>query len=432
MVNMIVILKILAVVALVLTNAFFVASEFAIVKIRETRLLELADAGSLRARIALGMVRNLDSYISATQLGITIVNLALGWMAEPLVTEQITPLLFLIGIDNEAVVRSIAVVAGFSIITFLTIVFGELGPKSLAIFRVEGTALLIAAPLRVFHFIFYPAIWFLNFSARTTLGIFGITPAREEDLAHTEAELRMILSESARGGHISEREKRISARALRLAELTVRQVMVPRNEIVFFSLAEPIEANLAKARRDNYARYPLCETDLDSAFAIVHLRDVLWAQGCNAVPDLRGISRELIIFSESDNLETVLQRFRDSHIHLALVVDEHGVVSGLVTLENVIEQLVGEIQDEFDREPPWLRKLDEKAYEVQGRTPLTVLRERLELELNGEDAVTLSGFITGRLGRFPRAGDVVPMPGWTLTVTRVEGMTAASCRLERN
>ena len=429
---MIVILKILAVVALVLANAFFVASEFAIVKIRETRLLELAEAGSLRARLGLTLVRNLDAYLSATQLGITIVSLALGWLGEPLVAEQIEPLLVRLGVESEAAARSVSIAVGFSLITFATIVFGELAPKSLAIFRAEGTTLWIAAPLRLFHFTFYPVIWLLNSAANLALRLVGIEPAREEELAHSEAELRMILSESARGGHISEREKRISARALRLAELTVRQVMVPRNEIVFFSLAVPIEDNLAKARRDNYARYPLCETDLDSAFAIVHLRDVLWAQGCNAVPDLRGLSRELILFSETDNLETVLQRFRDSHIHLALVVDEHGVVSGLVTLENVIEQLVGEIQDEFDREAPWLRKLDEKTYEVQGRTPLTVLRERLELDVDGAIAVTLSGFITGRLGRFPRSGDVVPLPGWTLTVTRVEGMTAASCRLERN
>jgi CBS domain containing-hemolysin-like protein len=428
---MIILLKIAAVVALVLANAFFVASEFAIVKIRETRLLELAEGGSLRARIGLTLVHNLNASLSATQLGITIVSLALGWLGEPLVAEQLEPVLRFLGVHNEAAVRSVSVVVGFTLISFVVIVFGEQAPKSLGIIRAEGTTLMIAAPLRLFHFAFYPVIWLLNMSSNLALRLVGISAAGEDAVAHSESELRMILSESARGGHISEREKRISERALRLSELTARQVMVPRNEVVYFSLAEPLAASLAKARRDNYARYPLCETDLDSAFGIVHLRDLLWLCGREPGPDLRALARELILFSEDDNLEVVMQRFRDSHIHLGLVVDEMGVVSGLVTLENVLEQLVGEIQDEFDREPPWVKKLDDGGYEVQGRTPLTVLRERLELEISDEDAVTLSGFVTGQLGRFPREGDRVELTDWVIAVTKVEGLKATSCRVER-
>jgi len=427
---MIILLKISAVAALVLANGFFVASEFAIIKIRETRLQELAEAGSLRARIGISLVQNLNRYLSATQLGITIVSLALGWLGEPLVAEQLEGLLHYFGVTGARTVQSISVATAFTIITFAMIVFGELGPKSLAISKTEGTMLLISVPLRLFHLLFYPVIWVLNLTATAALRAIGLRPWEDDEAAHSEAELRIILSESARGGHISEREKRISARALRLAELTARQVMVPRNEVVYFSLAEPLDSNLAKAQRDNYARYPLCETDLDSAFGIIHLRDLLWLCSREPGPDLRALARELLIFSESDNLEIVMQRFRDSHIHLALVVDESGVVSGLVTLENVLEQLVGEIQDEFDREPPWIKKLD-GGYEVQGRTPLTVLRERLELDLSGESAVTLSGFVTERLGRFPREGDSVELAGWTVTVTKVDGLKAKTCRLER-
>ena len=376
-------------------------------------------------------MQNLNRYLSATQLGITIVSLALGWLGEPLVAEQLEGLLHYLGVTSPAAVHSISVAVAFTLITYAMIVFGELGPKSLAISKTEGTMLLISIPLRLFHFLFYPIIWVLNLTATAVLRAIGLRPWEDDEAAHSEAELRMILSESARGGHISEREKRISERALRLTELTARQVMVPRNEAVYFSLAEPLEASLAKARRENYARYPLCETDLDSAFGIIHLHDLLWVCGTDPGPDLRALARELILFSEDDNLEVMLQRFRDSRIHLALVVDERGVVSGLVTLENVLEQLVGEIQDEFDREPPWMKKLDGGGYEVQGRTPLTVLRERLELEIADEDAVTISGFVTGQLGRFPREGDQVELPGWVVTVTKVEGLTATSCRIER-
>ena len=425
-------LTFIAVFGLVLLNGFFVASEFAIVKIRESRLRELAAGGSLRARVALRLVNNVNSYLSATQLGITISSLGLGWLGEPVVSASIEPLLRLAGVKSGAAVSSISVAVGFALITFLVIVFGELAPKSLAISRPEGATLLVAVPLRLFHWVFFPVIWLLNGAAIGVLRLLGFRPVAAGELAHTEAELRIILSESARGGHISEREKRISARALRLSELQVRQVMVPRNEVVYFSLSDSLETNLAKARRDNYARYPLCETDLDTAIGVIHIRDLLWVCGREPGPDLRPLARELILFPERENLETVLQRFRDQQIHLALVVDEMGAVSGLVTLENVLEQLVGEIQDEFDREPPWIHKLDDRAYEAAGRTPLTVLRERLDLDLVETSVVTLSGFITERLGRFPKEGDAIAVPGWTITVTKTAALKVITCRLERN
>jgi CBS domain containing-hemolysin-like protein len=428
---MIIAIKICAVLALVLINGFFVASEFAIVKIRETRLMELAEAGNIRARVGRVLVRNLDAYLSATQLGITMASLGLGWMGEPLVSEQLRPLFRFAGVHGSATVSSISIVTGFIIITFLHIVFGELAPKSLAIRRTEGTALWVSMPLRLFFWIFWPAIWLLNAAALGSLKLMGIAPASREELAHSDAELMMILSESEAGGQISEQERKISVRALRLADMKARQVMVPRNEIVYFSLAQGLESSLAKARRNNFARYPLCETDLDKAIGMVHIRDVLWMLREPGEPDLKAVAHEALLVSEEESLEKVLQRFRDTHIHLALVVDEVGAVSGLVTLEDVLEQLVGAIQDEFDTESPWLKKTGPGAYEAAGRAPLALLRSKFGVGIEDTDVVTLSGLITDRLGRFPREGDVVRIEDWKVTVTRTEALKVKTCLLER-
>jgi len=428
---MIVFLKILAVLGLVFLNGFFVAAEFAIVKMRETRLIELSDEGNVRARVARSLVEKLDAYLSATQLGITIASLGLGWIGEPFVSHQLEPLLKIIGVVNPAAVSTISFAAGFLIITFLHIVFGELAPKSLAIQRTEPTTLWVSIPLRLFYWAFFPAIWILNEAAAGALRLVGIRPASEEELAHSEAELVMLLSESARGGHISEQEKAISGRALRLAEMKVRQIMAPRNEVVYFSLQDPLETHLAKARRHNFARYPLCETDLDSVIGMVHIRELFWMMQEGGEQDLRALALELLIVSEDDSLERVLHRFRDTHTHLAVVVDEMGSVSGVVTLEDVIEQLVGPIQDEFDRERPWLKKTGEGEYETSGRAPLTVLSERLGIEFEKNNVVTLSGYFTERLGRFPREGDTLEAGGWRISVTRTEGIKVRSCRIQK-
>jgi CBS domain containing-hemolysin-like protein len=403
-----------------------VASEFAIVKIRETRLIELAKQGKLRARVARNIVKSLDAYLSACQLGITIASLGLGWLGEPMVAEQLEPLLHHLNIKNPAVVTSISVITGFSIITFLHIVLGELAPKTLAIRRAEGTALWTAIPLQLFFWTFLPIIWALNHAANATLKVFGIAPAHENELAHTEGELIMILSEAARGGHISEREKRISERALRLADLKVRQIMIARGEIAYFSLADPLDRNLAKARRGNFARYPICETDLDKVMGMVHIRDVFWMLREKGEVELKDLVREILVVSEEESLEIMLERFQTAHIHLALVVDEMGTVSGMVTLEDVLEQLVGAIQDEFDSETPWIKQSGPDSYEVAGRAPLAKLRRRIAIELDDQDAITLSGYFTERLGRFPRVGDQLQAGEWTVSVIKTDGLKVGS------
>lgn len=423
--------KIAAVLGLVGLNGFFVAAEFALVKVRETRLAELAAAGNFRAKIARRLVGNLDAYLSATQLGITLASLALGWMGEPLVSEPLEPLLRRLGVTSHTLATSIAVAVGFILISSLHIVFGEQAPKSLAIRRTEGAVLWIALPLRVFHFVFFPAIWLLNTAAVGAISLLGIKPATEEELAHSQAELQMLLSASARGGQISEQEKKISARALRFADLRARQIMVPRHEVVYLSLADPLETNLAKARTNNFARYPLCEKGLDTVVGMVHLRDLLWMVQDGKASDLRGIAHELLLFSEDETLEAMLTRFKQAHIHLALVVDESGVVSGIVTLENVIEQLVGPIQDEFDEETPRLKRIGPEVYSAAGNAPLTLLREKFGLPFSDPEVATLSGYLTKELGRFPQEGDALSIGEWQVTVTKADALAVKTCRLEK-
>jgi CBS domain containing-hemolysin-like protein len=428
---MIVLAKSLAIIGLVLINGFFVAAEFAIVKVRATRLTELAERGKVRARIARGILGDLDAYLSACQLGVTMASLALGWLGEPLVADQLRPLLLHLRIENPAVVSTVSILAGFILITFLHIIFGEQAPKIIAIRRVESAALWVAVPLRLFYYTFLPAIWLLNQGATLTLAVLGIQAASDHELAHTESELRLILSEAARGGHISEHEQRISERALRLADLQVRQVMVPRGEVVYFSLADPLETNLAKARRHSFTRYPLCETDLDRPMGMIHIRDVLWVLREREAVDLRALAHELLLVSENESVEAMLERFRDSHIHLAVVVDEAGTVSGVVTLEDVLEQLVGAIHDESDREQPWIKPAGPDRYEIAGRAPLTMLTRRLGIEFDAHDIITLSGYVTAELGRFPRPGDRVVVGPWSVTVVRVDALKIAAAMIER-
>jgi magnesium and cobalt exporter, CNNM family len=428
---MIILLKFIAVLGLVFFNGFFVASEFAIVKMRATRLSELADTGHIRASVAKKIVNNLDAYLSATQLGITISSLGLGWLGEPLISHQIAPFLEKAGITSETMITSISFVAGFSIITFLHIVFGELAPKSLAIQRTEGTTLWVSIPLRLFYWIFFPAIWVLNSAAIGVLRLVGVKPANEVELSHSEAELFMILSESVKGGHISEKEKEISEKALRLADWKARQVMVPRNEVVFFSLSDEIEQNLEKARANNFARYLLCEDAIDTVIGMVHIRDLLWMMHEQGEADLKSIALEVVVVSEESSLEDVLKKLRDTHIHMAVVTDEKGVLSGVVTLENVLEQLVGQIQDEFDNETPWCREIIEDVYDVSGRAPLTAVHARLGIKFGDLHAVTISGFLTEVIGRFPQKGDVVNVDNWRAEVTDTEALKVKTCRLTK-
>jgi CBS domain containing-hemolysin-like protein len=423
----------LLVVVLVLLNGFFVAAEFAIVKVRDTQLQPLAGKGNRRARMARRVVGNLDAALSATQLGITLASLGLGWFAEPIFARLLTPFMDGLGMESEKLRHSVSFGVGFSVITFLHIVAGELAPKSLAIQKPLPTSLWVAEPLLWFYRASYPFIYVLNNTALWLLRQFGLEAASEAELHHSEEELRLLFSATHRqsGGTVLGRE--IVLNALDLRQRLVREVMQPRREMVAFSTAQSLTECLNLAEKTRYSRFPICqEGDLDRTLGVVHIKD-LYAMRlkARAAADLLPVARKLIYVPASARLEGLLQLLLERKLHLAVVVDEYGSTIGMVTLEDILEELVGQIQDEFDQERPPVRKLDERTWEVDGSLPLHELAELVEEPLHEEGITTTSGWVTHRLGGFPKAGDEVEVGLYQLRVEELDGLRVARLRVTR-
>ena len=428
---LIIALKILAVFLLVLLNGFFVATEFALVRIRETQLDALVAKGQRRAKLALHIVRNLNSYLSATQLGITMASLGLGWIGEPVFTTLLTPLLIPLGVDSEAWQHSISFAVGFSALTFLHITVGELAPKWMTIQKPLPVALWAARPLRWFYLAFYPFNRLLNLAARGLLRQMGIEPDAEISGAQSEDELRLVLGSVSQSGVTFGRN--IVLNALDLRRRVAREVMSPRPEIVAFNTEASLAECIALAEQTRYSRFPLCEAgDLDRTRGVIHIKD-LYAQRDRArtAADLLPAAHKLVYVPETGRLEKLLQLFLERKLHVAVVVDEFGGTLGIVTLEDVLEELVGQIQDEFDEEKPELTRLSENVWEVSGALPLHELQKLVGETGRGEDAATASGWITQRLGGFPKAGDTLTLGACELRVEEMDGPRVARFKITR-
>jgi CBS domain containing-hemolysin-like protein len=418
-------INIVIIVVLILLNAFFVAAEFALVKIRETQLDTLAAKGHRRAKIARHIIANLNSFLSATQLGITMASLGLGWVGEPLFTRVLSPLLVRLGVQSDAMLHSISFALGFSALTFLHISAGELAPKWTAIQKPLPIALWVAQPLRWFYIASYPFNWILNRTARWLLRQVGIEAGGEGERAHSDEELRLVVAASQKQAGATTLGRDIVLNALDLRRRVARQVMRPRQEIAALDTEGTIAECLDVAEKTRYSRFPLCEKgDLDKTLGVVHIKD-LYAMRLQARSgaDLLPVTRKLIYVPETARLEKLLQLFLDRKLHMAIVVDEYGGTMGMVTLENVLEELVGQIQDEFDQEKPLLVRTGETTWEVAGTLPLHELQEVVGGQLQEEEGVTTaSGWVTQRLGGFPKVGDVVDAGSYQLRVEAMDGM----------
>jgi CBS domain containing-hemolysin-like protein len=424
-------LKIAAVFGLVLLNGFFVAAEFALVKVRTTQLEPFIVKGYRRARVARRIVHNLDAALSATQLGITLASLGLGWIGEPVFARLLHPLMQALNIESPQLQHSISFAVGFSVITFLHIVVGELAPKSLAIRKTVPTSLWVALPLDWFYKVSYPLIWGLNHSANWLLRRFGIEPVSEAELVHSEEELRLIFGAAQKtAGGIG---RDIVLNALDLRRRMVREVMRPRQEIVALDTQASMAECLEVAEKTRYSRFPLCEGgDPDKAIGVVHFKDLFSMRlKAQSGADLMPVVRKLIYVPETARLEKLLQLFLERKLHLAIVVDEYGGTTGLITLENILEELVGQIQDEFDQEKPLLVRTSESSWEIAGALPLHDLAEIVGESLQEEGVTTASGWITHRLGGFPKAGESVTVGAFELRVEEVEGMRVSRLKLTR-
>ena len=424
------ILKILGVFAIVLLNGFFVAAEFAIVKVRATQIEPLVKSGNRSATLAQHLITHLDAYISATQLGITVTSLGLGWVGEPFVAQMLEPLFFLAGVSGTAVVQTTSFALAFGLITFLHIVLGELAPKSLAIQKPRSTALFAARPLHLFFSAFRPFIWLLNRSANVLMRSIGIEPATVGDIAHSEEELRLLLS---RGKTFSSTGKSILLNAMDLQNRTVREVMVPRTSVVFLSTERSLEDNIALALENQFTRYPLCERDLDNVLGMIHLKDLFRLKGeRGGGTRLLEIKREMLFVPETMPLERILNTFLAKRVLMAVAVDEYGGTAGLVTLENVLEELVGDIRDEFDVEQLPVQKVNDNEYLVDGSMPLHEFARMFNVEPDSKDVVTVSGYAIHLLGRVPEKGAQLKLTGWTAIIEAVEKRRVKTMRLRRN
>ncbi|MBK8994284.1 MAG: HlyC/CorC family transporter [Myxococcales bacterium] len=401
-------------IVLVFLNGFFVAAEFALVKVRPTQIEPHLSRGNRRAVVARHMIRHLDAYLSSTQLGITLASLALGWIGEPAFASILRPLLMRLGEPSPAVVSSVSISVAFVSITALHIVIGELAPKSIAIRKAEQSALWTAVPLFLFYKLTFPAIWLLNHAANGLLYLVGVRPVSEAESGHSKEELRMLLA-SAEGNPLSLRKREIVDRLFDFGNKLARQVRVPRHQVVWLSTSSPIEASLERARASGYTRFPVCKEGLDEVLGFVHIKDLFHAK---VRPEsLQAVTRKLEFVPETLPLDRLFDRMQAERLHMVAVVDEYGGVSGIVTLEDVLEDLVGELRDEFDEgERPSLVRMGEGVFVVSGAMLVGEVERLAGIELSDRDEDTLGGVVQSELGRRARVGDRVRIGGAEIEV----------------
>src|SRR6267143_1014389 len=417
----ILIAKLVTVGALVIVNGFFVVAEFALVKIRDSQLKTLADEGIKLGALVNQVKINLNAYLSACQVGITAASLGLGWLGEPFLARMLQPFFAIAGIESQPVIKSISFALAFSAITFLHIVLGEQAPKILAIRKAMSAALFVSAPLRLFYAIFKPAIWFLNAASNWVLRrLVRVEPIAAGELAHSEEELRLIVSESEKSAEVTPLGRELVFNVLDLRDRVVRDIMTPRGEIVYFNLEDGFDANVKKAIESRHTRFPLCRGNLDNTIGLIHIKELLPLMRAEH-PDLLKIKRDLIPLPEMMPLEKLLKLFLSKHAHLALVVDEFGGTVGMVTLENVLEEVVGDIQDEFDVEKEEFRKISASEFTVDGALGLYELNELARLELESADVSTIGGYVTHLLGHLPKQGEQVKIGNYLVTVSQTDG-----------
>jgi len=407
---------------LVLINAFFVAAEFAMVRVRSTRVAALTRAGGWRAQALSVAQRRLDAFLSATQLGITLTSLGLGWVGEPAFAHLLAGAFDALGVESPRVIHNASVAVAFAAITFLHIVVGELAPKSYAIRATERVALWVAVPVRLFQIVFGPALWLLARSSQATLRLLGVSAETSGDHAHSEEELRILLAESHRVGILSGAKRELLENVIDYTGRTARHVMIPRADIAYLSLARPLEDNLAVVTQSANTRFPLATGDIDHVIGMVHVKDLFNRRDrLRASEDLAAVKREILFVPESRPLDALQRDFQQRRTHMAIVVDEYGGTSGLVTLEDVIEEIVGEIQDEFDRELPRVEETPQGLV-FDGLTLVADVSDRLGVKLpDHADVSTLGGLVTAEMGRIPRAGDQIALAGYDLKVLEIRG-----------
>jgi len=415
--------RLLLALVLVGLNGFFVAAEFAFVRVRGTSVDRLVEEGRPGSGSLEGVMTDLDNYLAVTQLGITLASLGLGWAGEPAVASLIEPVLG--AVLPPGLVHLVAFGIGFGLITFLHVVFGELAPKTFAIARTERLSLLLAPPMRLCYYLFYPGIVVFNGSANAFTRLLGVPPASETDETLSEGEIRRVLAQSGSQGAIDEQEVDMIERVFDLDDTLVREVMVPRPDMV----SVPADATLSEIRsvvfETGHTRYPVVEADdADQVVGFVDVKDVLRASETDAEPaSAADIAREILVVPETTAIDDLLMQFSQEHTQMAAVIDEWGSLEGIATVEDVVEAVVGDLRDGFDvdaRERS-IRRRDDGSYDIDGAVPLSSVEEALEAEFESGEVETIGGLVLSRLDRAPRAGDSIQTDTHVVEVTAVDG-----------
>ena len=410
---MTILFELVAVGVLILMNAFFVAAEYGLVTARRTRIVELQHQGDRRARDVLRITSDPPRFIAAMQLGVTLTSLGIGALGEVALSR----------LFDKAISTVLAVMFADLVLTFLHVVIGELVPKGIALGHSEGTALFVSAPVRFFFIIMRPFVWFLEAATEMVLKWLGLKPPGADDDVLSEAELRMLVSQSTRGGEIEQQEQEMLYKVFDFADKEAKDVMVPRPEVVALSIDLPPEECLEAVMDSPFTRYPVYRETLDNVVGILHVRDLFRAlrdRGMHEVK-VQDIIRPAHIVPETKDLAALLAEFRRANQHMAIVIDEYGDMEGIVTLEDLLEEIVGDIEDEFDLPDESIEQIDEDTVLIDGTFPIDDFNERFNTEMPDEDYHTMAGFVFGLLGRQPEAGDTINHDGMRFDVLEVEG-----------
>jgi len=427
-------LGLVAVVFLVLLNGFFVAAEFSLVSVRKTRIAELVDQGNASAETVQKALENPDRVIAATQLGITLASLSLGWIGEPALSHLIEPIIELFPVElRPGLSHSLSAGLAFAMITFLHVVVGELAPKSIALQNPDRTSLVVARPTLWSERLFKPFIWALNGTGNALLRLVGLEPASGHQLVHSVEELKMLVTESAEGGTVAPQESELLHAIFDFGDLLVRQVMIPRTEIIAVEADLPIAEIIPLITESTYTKFPVYDDDLDNILGIIHVKDLLrtmqeagW-QNSTA----RSLVREPMYVPETLPISTLLRQFRDNRQHIAIILDEFGGTGGLVTLEDLLEEIVGEVSDPFDKFTPEIETLADGSLLVDGLCLIEDVNKYLDLDLNDPAYDTIAGYTLGKMGRIPKVNDSVEFDKVLIQVEAMDGMRIERLKLTR-
>jgi CBS domain containing-hemolysin-like protein len=424
--------ELFVVVILIIGNAFFVAAEFALVKVRYTELESIAKKENKRAKLAVSIISQLDKYLSACQLGITMTSLGLGWIGEPVTAKILSPVFSLFSINDPAVIKTLSFAVGFIVITFIHITLGEQAPKFIGIKHPRASTLFVAIPLRIFYIIFKPVIYLINITSNAILRSIGIKPDELKESVHSEEEIRLLIAEGKKSGAIDSTEHQLIEKIFEFNDKIAREIMVPRNNMIALNINSSRDKIYQIATEEGFSRMPVYKDTVDNIVGIIYTKDLISAAEHRELITIQDIIRPVTFVSASKNIGDLLKELQKQKAHLAIVVDEYGGVEGIVTIEDIIEEIVGEIQDEYDVEISEVVHEKKGVYLINPIIQVEDFNQKLKVEIpEDEDYKTVSGFLQKVTGHIPEVYERIDYKGLSFIITKKTGNQIQQVRVQK-